>query len=92
MEVKKTRESSSDEFFHNFDQSIIDDETFVRPDIFQLPGQELYVADARGNVAEKYRVSKKRILKISGLIRAQKRPIHNKILNWKNSRKDRIVL
>ena len=55
----KNLEVKNDEFFHNYDQGIIDDETFVQSNFFQLPGQEFYVADARGNMAEKYRVSKK---------------------------------
>ena len=37
----------------------MEDETFVQGDFFQLPSQEFYVADARGIMAEKFRVSKK---------------------------------
>ena len=35
-------------------------ETYVLADFSQLPGQEFYVADSRGNVEEKFRVRKKK--------------------------------
>ena len=48
-----------DECFKKFYFCIIDDETFVQGDFFQLASQEFYVADGRGIMAEKFRVSKK---------------------------------
>lgn len=36
----------------------MDDETYVLGDFSQLPGQDYYVADARGNVEDKYKTKK----------------------------------
>ena len=36
----------------------MDDETYVLADFSQLPGQDFYVADERGNVQEEYRTKK----------------------------------
>lgn len=47
------------EFFLKFDCCIMDDETYVLADFSQLPGQEFYVAESRGNVEEQYRTQKK---------------------------------
>ena len=35
----------------------MDDETYVLADFSQLPGQKFYVADAQGNVEEKFRIN-----------------------------------
>lgn len=47
------------DFFSKFDCCIMDDETYVLADFSQLPGQEFYVADSRGNCEEQYRTQKK---------------------------------
>ena len=47
------------DFVRICDCFIMDDKTYVLGNFSQLPGQEFYVADARGNVAEEFRVQKR---------------------------------
>lgn len=46
-------------FVKKFECCVMDDETYVLSDFSQLPGQEFYVADARGNVPEKFRTQRR---------------------------------
>jgi len=57
-EAKKRANKLKKNFFQKFDCCIMDDETYVYYDFKQLPGQEYYVADSRGNVDEKFRTQK----------------------------------
>lgn len=59
-EVAKERAKLlSRNYIQKYNCCIMDDETYVLGDFSQLPGQEFYVADARGNVDEKFRTQKK---------------------------------
>jgi transposase/predicted DNA-binding protein YlxM (UPF0122 family) len=58
VEAKKRAAKLKKDFFQKHDCCIMDDETYVYYDFKQLPGQEHYVADARGNVFEQFRTKK----------------------------------
>lgn len=57
-EAKTRAKKLVKDFFTKYDCCIMDDETYVYCDFQQLPGQEFYVADSRGNVDEKFRTKK----------------------------------
>lgn len=57
-EAKTRAKKLYSDYFSNSFCCIMDDETYVLADFNQLPGQEFYVADARGNVEEQYKVKK----------------------------------
>lgn len=58
-EAKERSKKLYRNFITKYECCIMDDETYVLGDFSQLPGQEFYVADARGNVEEKFRTQKK---------------------------------
>lgn len=58
IEAKKRAKLLKKEFFQKFECCVMDDETYVFADFAQLPGQEFYVADSRGNVSEEFRTKK----------------------------------
>jgi len=47
-----------DNIVHNFDCIIMDDETYVKADFKQIPGQVYYNAKIKGNVAPKFKEKK----------------------------------
>lgn len=58
LDAKKRAKVLQRDFIRNFECCTMDDETYVLADFLQLPGQEYYVADTRGNVAEECRVQR----------------------------------
>lgn len=59
IEAKQRGNRLKIDFFSKLNCCIMDDETYVLANFSQLPGQEFYVADSRGNVEEQYRTQKK---------------------------------
>lgn len=57
-EAKKRAQKLKRDFFSKFHCCVMDDESYVLADFKQLPGQEFYVADSRGNVDEEFRTMK----------------------------------
>lgn len=47
-----------DNIVHNYDCIIMDDETYVKADFNQIPGQLYYTAKSKGNVSPKFRQKK----------------------------------
>lgn len=58
LEAKNRARKLKSSFIKKYSCCIMDDETYVLADFSQLPGQKFYVADARGNVEEKFRTQK----------------------------------
>ena len=58
QKVKYRARTLEKEFFPKHDCCVIDDETYVLADFSQLPGQDFYVADSRGNFSEEFRTKK----------------------------------
>jgi len=58
LEAKERAKKLKKDFFTKFACCVMDDETYVLGDFSQLPGQEFYVANSRGNVEEKFRTRK----------------------------------
>lgn len=56
--AKQRAKKLNKDFVKKFQCCIMDDETYVLADFSQLPGQEFYTADSRGNVAEKFKAKK----------------------------------
>lgn len=54
-ETKQRAKKLKTDFFEKFDCYIMGDKTYVSADFSQLPGQEFYTADSRGNVEEKFK-------------------------------------
>ena len=58
-DVAKTRARKLyDNFLHNYNCVIMDDETYVKADFKQIRGREFYSATKRGDVAEKFKNKK----------------------------------
>lgn len=58
LKAKKCARKLYDEVLTKFNGCIIDDETYVKVDQNQIPGQKFYIADRRLNVADKYKYVK----------------------------------
>lgn len=58
LEAKTRARKLKSNFIKKYNCCVMDDETYVLADFSQLPGQEFYVSDVRGNVAEKFRSKK----------------------------------
>ena len=59
LKAKERAKVLQSDLVRNYDCCIMENETYVLANFLQLPGQEFYVADARGNVTEKFRVQKR---------------------------------
>lgn len=59
VEAKTRAQKLMNNFVKKYECCIMDDETYVLSDFSQLPGQEFYVADARGNVLDKFKTQRK---------------------------------
>lgn len=57
-EAKTRAKALQKNFLEKYSCCVMDDETYVLADFSQLPGQEFYTADSRGNVEEQFRVKK----------------------------------
>lgn len=58
VDAKSRARKLKSNFIQKYSCCIMDDETYVLADFRQLPGQNFYVADARGNVEEQFRTQK----------------------------------
>ena len=59
LETKERAKVLQSDFVRNYNCCMIEGETYVLANFLQLPGQEFYGTDARGNVAEKFCVQKR---------------------------------